>query len=221
MKEVTDVEALMEAFTEEMRRDDKVFHLCGNHGPLAALISEFGEERVRTHRPFEAVAHGAARFGHDLRLRDFVYHSYGVRGWNHAARQHEYDLIVPALTPYPTLRPIVREYAASVPDQPAMELVVGEIEHGEAQRLEVVVRDHRARVLRSPATPTGYRLVSADRVVPVNEGLLVPLDPPGQPGVNRLRVAFAIDGQRTLRVTVTDLLTGQVLLQEEPLAQLR
>ncbi len=47
MKEVTYVEALMEAFTEEMRRDDKVFHLCGNHGPLAALIPEFGEERVR------------------------------------------------------------------------------------------------------------------------------------------------------------------------------
>ncbi len=47
MREVTYVEALMEAFTEEMRRDDKVFHLCGNHGPLAALIPEFGEERVR------------------------------------------------------------------------------------------------------------------------------------------------------------------------------
>ena len=47
MREVTYVEALMEAFTEEMRRDDKVFHLCGNLGPLAALIPEFGEERVR------------------------------------------------------------------------------------------------------------------------------------------------------------------------------
>ncbi len=47
MKELTYGEALMEAFSEEMRRDDKVFHLCGNLGPLAALIPEFGEERVR------------------------------------------------------------------------------------------------------------------------------------------------------------------------------
>ena len=47
MKELTYVEALIEAFREEMRRDEKVFHICGNHGALAALIPEFGEERVR------------------------------------------------------------------------------------------------------------------------------------------------------------------------------
>ena len=47
MKELTYGEALMEAFFEEMRRDSKVFHICGNHGALAALIPEFGEARVR------------------------------------------------------------------------------------------------------------------------------------------------------------------------------
>ena len=30
-----------------MRRDQKVFHLCGGLGALAGLIPEFGEERVR------------------------------------------------------------------------------------------------------------------------------------------------------------------------------
>ncbi len=47
MKEVTYGEAVLEAFREEMRRDSKVFHLCGGLGPLAGLIPEFGEERVR------------------------------------------------------------------------------------------------------------------------------------------------------------------------------
>lgn len=47
MREITYTEALMEAFREEMRRDERVFHLCGALGPLAALIPEFGEERVR------------------------------------------------------------------------------------------------------------------------------------------------------------------------------
>ena len=47
MREITYVEALIEAFQEEMRRDDKVFHLCGGLGPLAGLIPEFGESRVR------------------------------------------------------------------------------------------------------------------------------------------------------------------------------
>jgi pyruvate/2-oxoglutarate/acetoin dehydrogenase E1 component len=37
----------LEAFAEEMRRDDKVFHLCGALGLLERLIPEFGVERVR------------------------------------------------------------------------------------------------------------------------------------------------------------------------------
>ena len=47
MREITYVAALVEAFQEEMRRDDKVFHLCGGLGPLESLIPEFGTERVR------------------------------------------------------------------------------------------------------------------------------------------------------------------------------
>ncbi|MGE3536948.1 MAG: alpha-ketoacid dehydrogenase subunit beta [Candidatus Tectimicrobiota bacterium] len=47
MREITYIDALMEAFREEMRRDPTVFHLCGGLGPLASLIPEFGESRVR------------------------------------------------------------------------------------------------------------------------------------------------------------------------------
>ena len=47
MRELTYTEALMEAFREEMRRDERVFHICGGLGPLEGLIPEFGEERVR------------------------------------------------------------------------------------------------------------------------------------------------------------------------------
>jgi len=47
MREITFVDAVIEAFQEEMRRDEKVFHLCGGLGPLEALLPEFGEARVR------------------------------------------------------------------------------------------------------------------------------------------------------------------------------
>ncbi len=47
MREITYAEAMLEAFREEMARDEKVFHLCGALGPLAGLIPDFGEERVR------------------------------------------------------------------------------------------------------------------------------------------------------------------------------
>lgn len=47
MRELTYIDAIVEAFREEMRRDPTVFHLCGGLGPLAGLIPEFGAERVR------------------------------------------------------------------------------------------------------------------------------------------------------------------------------
>jgi len=47
MREITYSQAILEAFTQEMRRDEKVFHMCGGLGPLAGLIPEFGESRVR------------------------------------------------------------------------------------------------------------------------------------------------------------------------------
>ena len=47
MRNITFVQALVEAFQEEMRRDSRVFHLCGGLGPLESLMPEFGETRVR------------------------------------------------------------------------------------------------------------------------------------------------------------------------------
>ena len=47
MREITFVQALIEAFEEEMRRDSQVFHLCGGLGPLECLLPEFGDSRVK------------------------------------------------------------------------------------------------------------------------------------------------------------------------------
>ncbi|MEE8443537.1 MAG: transketolase C-terminal domain-containing protein [Dehalococcoidia bacterium] len=60
MQELTHTEAIMEAFQEEMRRDSKVFHLCGALGALEGLIPEFGVERVRVCPISEAAYLGAA-----------------------------------------------------------------------------------------------------------------------------------------------------------------
>lgn len=47
MKNITFVQALIQAFEEEMRRDSQVFHLCGGLGPLESLLPEFGHSRVK------------------------------------------------------------------------------------------------------------------------------------------------------------------------------
>ena len=62
MREITYAEAIMEAFREEMRRDDRVFHICGNLGPLAGLVSEFGIERLRA-SPISEEAYVGAGIG--------------------------------------------------------------------------------------------------------------------------------------------------------------
>jgi molecular chaperone DnaK (HSP70) len=185
-----------------------------------ALQQNFGAAKVRCEHVFTAAARGAACLGRAVSVRDFLYHSYAVRGWNYVGQRHEYDLVVPALSPYPFTEPVVREYAASSPNQPAMELYLGEIEHGDVSRPEVVFEDRRVRVIHAPTPAHRYALVDADRAVPLDNGTIVPLDPPGHPGVNRVRAVFDVDEHRRLRLTVVDLQTNRVLLRDQAVATL-
>ncbi|MBZ0302143.1 MAG: Hsp70 family protein, partial [Anaerolineae bacterium] len=63
------------------------------------------------------------------------------------------------------------------------------------------------------------------QVVALNEaealGILAKLDPPGAQGEDRLRAVFRIDDRRRLRVTVSDALTSQILLDNAIVATLR
>ncbi len=217
--------ALRQAWRKGVEKDD--IHdvlLVGGTGQIPAvrraLQQNFGAARVHSQHVFTAACRGGASLAATIDVEDFLYHSYAVRGWNHGAGRHEYDLVVPALSPYPFSHPVVREYAASSPNQPAMEIFIGEIEHGDVSRPEVVVEDSRIRVLNAPSVVHRYALVDADRAVPINNGTVVKLEPPGHPGVNRLRVFFQVDEGRRLRLTVADLQTNQVLLRDQPVATL-
>ncbi len=185
-----------------------------------ALQQNFGAPRVHCERVFTAAALGAACLGQGVEVNDFLYHSYAVRGWNHHAQRHEYDLVVPALSPYPFGHPVIREYAASAPNQTAMEIYIGEIEHGDVSRPEVLMEDRHIRIINAPAAAHRYALVDADRAVPLNNGTVVPLEPPAHPGVNRVRVEFMVDDQRRLRLTVVDLEVQRVLLRDVSVAML-
>ncbi len=138
--------------------------LVGGTGQIPAvrrvLQSNFGADRVHSEHVFTAAARGAARLGLGVEVDDILFHTYAVRGWNHAARRHEYDLVVPALSRYPFTAPVVREYAASTPNQGAMELFLGEIEHADVSRPEVIVEDRRIRLVNAPTPVQRYALVT-------------------------------------------------------------
>jgi hypothetical protein len=104
---------------------------------------------------------------------------------------------------------------ASVDQQPSLELVIGEL--GEAPTAtEIYFEDGRLI--------TRQRTGQGPMVQPLNDRTgartIAQLQPPGVPGQDRVRVWFQVDGDRRLRITVSDMLTGETLLNNQVVAQL-
>jgi hypothetical protein len=103
---------------------------------------------------------------------------------------------------------------ASVQNQPSIELIIGELGSENSGRTEVYFDGNRlvTRTLDDPET----------NVIPLNEDAktIANLNPAGNPGRDRVKIQFWVDSQRSLRITVDDLLTQQRLLQEQVVAEL-
>jgi hypothetical protein len=112
---------------------------------------------------------------------------------------------------WPTPQPLELVVACSRPDQQALELVLGEPEP--ERRSEVVFADGLPQLRPRPA--------GQGQVTPWSrQPAPIPLDPPGQPGQDRLRLAFDLNGQGELTVAIGDLLQpGQQRVQ--PLGPVR
>jgi molecular chaperone DnaK (HSP70) len=178
---------------------------------------QFDADRVFDDRPFEAVSHGALYLAVGMGLDDFLYHSYGVRHLSPITGRHEWEEIIAAGSRYPLERPIRLILTASRDGQEALELVIGEVEESAGGVAEVMFGE-RAILMVDGA-------VELRQVVALNDEdgsrTVAYLDPPGKAGEDRVEVEFDVDRNRTLRVSVTDLLTGEELLHEVPVVELR
>lgn len=175
----------------------------------------FEPEKIRCERPFEAIARGALQLSQGVQLQDFLYHSYGIRYWNHRQNHHSWHSLIKAGQPYPMSEPVELVLGASVENQPSIELVIGEL-GSETGATEVYFEGDRLVTRRLDS--------GQSQVQPLNdrEGArtIAELTPPGYPGSDRVKVLFQVDQQRCLRMTVEDLLTQQTLLQNQVVAQL-
>ncbi|MBE9110445.1 Hsp70 family protein [Nodosilinea sp. LEGE 07298] len=193
--------------------------LVGGTAQIPALqrwvIERFGAEKVRCDRPFEAVAQGALQIAQGLAVEDFLYHSYGIRYWDRRNNRHGWHSILPQGQPYPMVQPVELTLGASVEKQPSIELIVGEL--GAASTQTEVYFENGRLVTRQLGG-------DAPSVQPLNdrEGArtIAQLDPLGFPGSDRVRVLFRVDGDRLLRITVEDILTGNTLLDNQPVVRL-
>jgi molecular chaperone DnaK (HSP70) len=175
----------------------------------------FAEEKIRCDRPFEAIALGALQLAQGFELKDFLYHSYGIRYWNRRNNVHSWHPIIKAGQPYPMANPVEITLGASIENQPSIELIIGEL-GVESSGTEVYFEGDRL-VTRS--------IGGGDTIVkPLNdkEGArtIAQLNPLGNPGSDRIKLQFWVDEQRFLRINVEDLMSEEMLLKRQIVAQL-
>ncbi|HLO89429.1 MAG TPA: Hsp70 family protein [Nostocaceae cyanobacterium] len=175
----------------------------------------FAPDKIRCERPFEAIAQGALQLSQGIEVKDFLYHSYGVRYWDRRNQRHSWHPIIKAGQPYPMNQPVELVLGASVENQPSIELILGEL-GAETGGVEVYFDGDRLITRRLDNNAT--------TVKPLNDTAeartIAQLTPPGFPGSDRVKILFQVDEQRFLRITVEDLLTGDTLMENQLVAQL-
>ena len=180
----------------------------------AQIAQYFDAAKISNSKPFEAIAQGALQVFQGVEVRDFLYHSYGVRYWNRRENAHSWHTLIESGQPYPTAEPVELVLGASMERQSSIELVIAELGQ-ESGGTEIYFEGDRL-VTRSTA--------GARTVQPLNdrEGArsIAKLTPLGYPGSDRIRALFEVDIDCSLRVTVEDLLTQEVLVSRQVVARL-
>ncbi|MBD2435092.1 MULTISPECIES: Hsp70 family protein [Fischerella] len=175
----------------------------------------FTPEKIRCDRPFEAIAQGALQVTRGVEIKDFLYHSYGIRYWDRRNNRHSWHPIIREGQPYPMTQPVQLFLGASVDNQPSIELIMGEL-GTDTGATEVYFDGDRLITRRLDDGVT--------TVKPLNDKdgarTIANLTPPGFPGSDRIKILFLVDEQRFLRITVEDLLTNETLLENQLVAQL-
>lgn len=181
------------------------------------LAGYFPKTKIRSDRPFTAVAEGALQVQQGIELTDFLYHSYGVRYWDRRNRRHGWHPLIQTGQPYPMTEPVELILGASTAQQPSIELVIGELGNEDASVSTEVFFEGDRLVTRQTQK-------AAQQVQPLNDQgsgrTIARLDPPGAPGTDRIRILFQVDRDRTLRITVEDILTGATLLENQSVVTL-
>ena len=174
----------------------------------------FEPAKIRCDKPFEAIAQGALQLSQGLEIKDFLYHSYGIRYWNRRENCHSWHSLIKSGQSYPMSEPVELVLGASLENQPSIELIVGEL-GAETGGTEIYFDGDRLITRQLAAQRSVQPLNDKDGARSIAQ-----LTPPGYPGSDRIKVLFRVDEQRFLRITVEDLLTNETLLEDKPVVQL-
>ncbi|NEP63739.1 MAG: Hsp70 family protein [Symploca sp. SIO2G7] len=173
------------------------------------IVSQFGQESVSLHQPLAAVAQGALAVGHIIGVDDYLQHSYAIRLWDAKAETAIYFPLFEKGSPYPSKRPKTLHLQLITNEQREIRLQIGELR--EQASVEITYNEQGAITSNQLPQTTEFQLLEPQS----QQHCVIPLAPTGKTGVDRIRLTCEINAQRVLLLTVTDLLTQQVLLQQE------
>jgi molecular chaperone DnaK len=190
-------------------------------GVYSFFEKRFGRSKIHGWQPFDAVSYGAAAYASgNVSKSDHIVHDYAFKTYDQNSLKEQYQVIIPAKTPYPTVehfwkRRLTPTCATGLPEK-IFKLLIFEIgkKHGTAQEF---IWDADGKLHEADE--------SKPIIVPLNESdpVLGMLNPPHEPGNRkaRLEISFMVNEERWLCTTVKDLLKNNLLLHKEPVVQLR
>ncbi|MBD1807745.1 Hsp70 family protein [Microcoleus sp. FACHB-SPT15] len=175
----------------------------------------FGRNKVKLNKPFEAVAYGALALGELVEVEDYLRHSYAIRLWEPYTRQYSYFTLFEKGRRYPCSRAEPLTLQVAINGQREIRLDIGEVADVSAAE---VTYDAQGRMTSSFLNQQScFRSMGGTQ----SEVCVAHLEPPGETGVDRIKVMFTVSEQRVLLVTVKDLLTGQILVERGAIAKLQ
>lgn len=182
-----------------------------------AIKQVFGSSRVYSEKTFEAVSNGALLLLQGINVEDYICHSYAIRYLNPNTHMHEYKTLFESGTKYPSDRHIELKLACSNYNQIAIELVIAEIQQKINKTTEVIFDGQTIRTVETSDNAKNIRILNEEK----DKTVLARLNPPGNPGSNRLNIKFKINATKQLTATVKDLYNDKVIYTDIPVVNLK
>ncbi len=179
------------------------------------VVSYFGRQKVKTDKPFEAVAHGALALTQLASVDDYLRHSYAIRLWEPYAKTYAYSLIFRKEMKYPCQSSEELTLQVAIEGQREIRLDIGEV--AEVSQAEVIFNEKGQMTSSLLNKKTDFRSLESHH----QQVCVAHLNPPGVLGIDRVSVSFEVDERRVLLATVRDLVTGKVLVEKGAIAKLQ
>jgi molecular chaperone DnaK (HSP70)/HEAT repeat protein len=174
------------------------------------ILAEFFPRQVlHNDKPFTAVAEGALQLAAGFSLEDHLTHSFGLRYFDIEKGITTYEEILPAGMRYPTKNPLEMLLGTAYEGQQTLELIIGEIEPAAVSSVDVQYENGEP-VFIAQLDDQNQVILPINQASAANHRIHLKSFP--RPGEVCVRAAFSVDSNRQIIVSITELQTGEVLL---------